>query len=405
MNKPTDPAQLGFDPDRLQRINAMMARYVDESKTAGMLTLVSRKGKIAHLATNGYMDITAQTPMREDTIFRIYSMTKVITSVALMTLLEQGKFQLDDAACRWIPALRTLKVYRGEGKLEALERDITIRQLLTHTAGFTYGFEPDSNPVDKMYAETWGDSSSKKTLSELLESLFKLPLVAQPGTRWHYSIATDICGYLVELMSDMPFGDYLQKTIFAPLGMVDTAFEVTKDKLDRFATLYGWSEDNPLTALEAAMSSPFIPPAAMDSVPLQSGGGGLVSTATDYWHFAQMMLNGGEFEGKRIIGRKTVEWMTTNHLPIDLLPLTFNGIVPQASKAYGFGLGYCVNLDPANAGTLGSLGDFGWGGLADTYCWIDPKEQLIGILMQQYSPSLTHAGRRDFRNAVYQALV
>jgi CubicO group peptidase (beta-lactamase class C family) len=400
----SDSTQLEFEPGKLQRINEMMARYVAEGKTAGMLTLVSRNGKIVHLETSGFMNIAAQTPMREDTIFRIYSMTKAITSVALMTLLEQGKFQLDEAAHRWIPALKTLEVYRAEDQLEPLERDITIRQLLTHTAGFTYGFEPDTNPVDKLYAETWPGFTTDKTLSELLPILFELPLYAQPGSRWHYSIATDICGYLVELMSDMPFGDYLQKIIFDPLGMVDTGFEVPKEKLERFATLYGWSEENPLTVLEEAKSSPFIPPATMDSVALQSGGGGLVSTASDYWRFAQMMLNGGELDGARILGRKTVDWMTMNHLPLEMLPLTFNGIVPESLKAYGFGLGYCVNLDPANAGTLGSLGDFGWGGLADTYCWVDPKEHLVGILMQQYRPSLTHAGRRDFRNAVYQAL-
>jgi CubicO group peptidase (beta-lactamase class C family) len=331
-------------------------------------------------------------------------MTKPITSVALMTLLEAGKFQLDDAAHRWIPALGTLKVYRPGGELEPLESDITIRQLLTHTAGFSYGFEPDTSPVDKMYVEKWPGFNSEKTLSESLADLFELPLIAQPGSRWHYSIATDICGYLVELMSDMPLGDYLQKTIFNPLGMTDTAFEVPTDKLARLATLYGWTQENPLAVIEEPRSSPFIPPATRNSVPLQSGGAGLVSTAGDYWRFAQMMLSGGEIGGKRILGRKTVEWMTMNHLPGDLLPMSFNGVVPDRSNAYGFGLGYCVNIDPASAGTLGSLGDFGWGGLADTYCWVDPKEQLVGILMQQYSPSLTHPGRRDFRNLVYQAL-
>ena len=400
----TDPSRLGLDSDRLRRIDDMMERYVTEGKTAGLLTLVSRNGENAHLASHGYMDLAAQTPMSTDTIFRIYSMTKPITSVALMTLLEAGKFQLDDAAHRWIPALGTLRVYRPGGELEPLERDITIRQLLTHTAGFSYGFEPDTSPVDKMYVEKWLGFNSEKTLSESLADLFELPLVAQPGSRWHYSIATDICGYLVELMSDMPLGDYLQKTIFSPLGMTDTAFEVPTDKLARFATLYGWTQENPLAVIEEPRSSPFIPPATRNSVPLQSGGAGLVSTAGDYWRFAQMMLSGGEIGGKRILGRKTAEWMTMNHLPGDLLPLSFNGVVPDRSNAYGFGLGYCVNIDAAGAGTLGSLGDFGWGGLADTYCWVDPKEQLVGILMQQYSPSLTHPGRRDFRNLVYQAL-
>ena len=405
MIKQTEASQSGFDPDRLHRIDDMMDRYVAEGKTAGMVTLLSRNGDITHFSAHGYMDIAAQTPMSTDTIFRIYSMTKPIVSVALMTLLEAGKFQLDDAALRWIPALRTLKVYRPGGELEPLESDITIRQLLTHTAGFTYGFEPDISPVDKMYLEKWPGFNSEKTLSELLGDLFELPLVAQPGSLWHYSIATDICGYLVELMSDMPLGDYLQQKIFNPLGMFDTAFEVPNDKLARFATLYGWTPENALAVLEEPKSSPFIPPAEMNSVPLQSGGAGLVSSASDYWHFAQMMLNGGEIDGTRILGRKTVDWMTMNHLPRDLLPLSFNGVVPEALDAYGFGLGYCVNIDPASAGTLGSLGDFGWGGLADTYCWVDPKERLVGILMQQYSPSLTHAGRRDFRNLAYQALI
>lgn len=404
MNKQADLSRSGFDPGRLHRIDDMMDRYVAEGKTAGMVTLLSHNGEIAHLASHGYMDIAAQTPMSTDTIFRIYSMTKPIASVALMTLSEAGKFQLDDAAHHWIPALRTLRVYRPGSELEPLESDITIRQLLTHTAGFTYGFEPDINPVDKMYVEKWPGFNSEKKISELLADLFELPLVAQPGSLWHYSIATDICGYLVELMSDMPLGDYLQKKIFDPLGMVDTAFEVSTDKLARFATLYGWTPENALALLEEPKSSPFIPPAKMDSVPLQSAGGGLVSTASDYWHFSQMMLNGGEFDGSRILGRNTVESMTMNHLSGDLLPLSFNGVVPERSSAYGFGLGYCVNIDPASADTLGSLGDFGWGGLADTYSWVDPKEQLVGILMQQYSPSLTHAGRRDFRNLAYQAL-
>ena len=399
-----DPQELGFDPVRLSRINEMMDRYVATGRSAGMLSLVSRKGKIAHLATNGYMDIAAQTPMRLDTIFRIYSMTKVITSVALMTLLEQGKFQIDDVAHPWIPALKTLKVYRDDGKLEELKRDITIRHLLTHTAGFSYGFEPETQPLDKMYEEAWRAIDSEKTLPDLMEIMLQLPLIAQPGSLWHYSIATDICGYLVELMSGIPFGDYLQQTILGPLKMNDTAFEVPQEKQERFATLYGQTEEYSLAVLETPVASPFISPFAIKSVNLHSGGGGLVSTAGDYWRFAQMMLNGGELAGVRIIGRKTVEWMTINHVPAKLLPLAFNGIVPQPMMGYGFGLGYCVNIDPAKTGTLGSRGDFGWGGLADTYCWIDPQEDLIGILMQQYSPSLTHPGRRDFRNAVYQAL-
>jgi len=382
-----------------------MERYVSQGKSAGMLTLLAHKGKIIHLATRGYADIASKTPVSEDTIFRIYSMTKPITSVALMSLMERGKFHLDDAASAWIPALGKLKVYAENGNLQALRSDITFRQLLTHTAGFSYGFTPDLHPVDKMYSEMWKAVRHRKNLQQMIDITLEIPLIAQPGEQWNYSIATDICGYLVELMSDMPFGDYLQKTIFSPLDMTDTAFEVSPEKQARFATLYGYKEQDPLALTTLGDKLPYIPSDYDDSVALQSGGGGLVSTANDYWRFAQMMLNRGELDGNHILGRKTVEWMTSNHLPQKLLPIAFNGIVPGRCKAYGFGLGYCINIDPALAGTLGSAGDYGWGGLADTYCWCDPQEKLVGILMQQYIPSLHHAGRRDFRNAVYQALL
>ena len=390
----------GFNPAGLDAIDRMMRDYVDTGKSAGMLTLVSRHGQIVQPSCYGQADIESRTPIREDTIFRIYSMTKPITSVALMTLMEQGHFELDDAAKRWIPALAKLEVYQ-QGKIES---DITIRQLLTHTAGFSYGFEPDKYPIDRLYAKIWRERIQDQSMEQLLHTLLEFPLVAQPGTLWHYSIATDICGYLVELISGMPFADYLQRVIFDPLGMVDTAFEVSADKIERFATLYGYREDDPLAQLEHNDSSPFI--SAISGVPvrLHSGGGGLTSTAGDYWRFAQMMLNRGELDGQRIIKAETVDLMTRNHLPEDLLPLDFNGVARGDFSGYGFGLGYCINLDPDNTAAAGSRGDFGWGGMADTYCWVDPAQQLVAILMQQYLPSLHHPGRRDFRNAVYRAL-
>ncbi|MDH3386258.1 MAG: beta-lactamase family protein [Gammaproteobacteria bacterium] len=387
----------GFNP---QAIEQMMASYVVSGKSAGMLALVSRGGKIEYLGCHGHADIAGGTPICEDTIFRIYSMTKPITSVSLMTLMEQGHFELDDAARRWIPALANLEVYQ-QGKIES---DITIRQLLTHTAGFSYGFQPDKFPVDELYAKVWRGRIQDQTMEQVLQILFEFPLVAQPGTLWHYSIATDICGYLVELMSGMPLADYLQQTIFDPLGMTDTSFEVSADKIDRFAILYGYTDDDPLAQLEHNETSPFI--SALSGIPvrLHSGGGGLTSTARDYWRFAQMMLNGGEFNGYRVIKPETVSLMTQNHVPEKLLPMSFNGVAPAEFSGYGFGLGYCVNIDPAHTAAAGSAGDFGWGGMADTYCWVDPAEQLVAILMQQYLPSLHHAGRRDFRNVVYRAL-
>jgi CubicO group peptidase (beta-lactamase class C family) len=401
MIKTAISAPSGFSAAGLAGIEQMMASYIVAGKSAGMLTLVSRHGKIAQLCCRGHADIASATALREDTIFRIYSMTKPITSVALMSLMEQGHFDLDDAAKRWIPALAELEVY-AQGKIESA---ITIRQLLTHTAGFSYGFEPDKYPVDELYAEVWRNRIQDQTLEQLMRTLLRLPLLAQPGSLWHYSIATDICGYLVELISGMPLGDYLQKVIFDPLQMVDTGFEVPAGKIERFATLYGYTENDALAQLETNDKSPFISAISGIPVRLHSGGGGLVSTAPDYLRFAQMMLNRGELEGRRIIKPETVALMTRNHVAEKLLPLSFNGIAPGQFSGYGFGLGYCINMDPTNTGAAGSRGDFGWGGMADTYCWVDPQQQMIAILMQQYLPSLHHAGRKDFRDAVYQALI
>ena len=384
----------------LEGIEQMMASYVDTGKSAGMLTLVSLHGAVTALSCKGHADIVSTTPIREDTIFRIYSMTKPITSVALMTLMEQGHFVLDDAAKRWIPALGELEVY-GQGKIQS---DITIRQLLTHTAGFSYGFYPDTIPVDELYAEIWRGLLQDQTLEQDLQTMLKFPLIAQPGSLWHYSIATDICGYLIELISDMPLADYLQQIILDPLEMIDTAFEVPAPKIDRFATLYGYTENDPLAQLETNDTSPFISAISGIPVRMHSGGGGLVSTAPDYLRFAQMMLNRGELDGHRIIKPETVALMTTNHVPENLLPLSFNGVAAGQFSGYGFGLGYCINMDPTKTAAAGSRGDFSWGGMADTYCWVDPQRELIAILMQQYLPSLHHSGRKDFRDAVYRAL-
>ncbi|HUV23644.1 MAG TPA: serine hydrolase domain-containing protein [Gammaproteobacteria bacterium] len=393
-------AQAGLDAAGLERIEQWMESYIDSGKSAGMLTLLSRNGEVAQLSCRGYADIASKRPITSDTIFRLYSMTKPITSVALMTLLEQGRCELGDAAKRWIPALAGMEVYQ-QGKIES---DITIHQLLTHTAGFSYGFEPDKYPLDKLYVEVWRQRPQDQTLQQLMQTLLELPLLAQPGSRWHYSVATDICGYLIEILADMPLADYLQQTIFDPLGMVDTAFEVAADKIDRFATLYGYSEQDPLAQLERNETSPFISSISGIPVKLHSGGGGLTSTAPDYLRFAQMMLNQGELDGRRILKPETVALMTRNHLPLHMLPLSFNGVARGAYSGYGFGLGYCINIDPEDTAAAGSAGDFSWGGMADTYCWVDPQQQLIGILMQQYLPSLHHAGRKEFRDCVYQAL-
>jgi CubicO group peptidase (beta-lactamase class C family) len=400
MNEVSQVSRPGLHPAGLERIEQWMESYIDSGKSAGMLSLVCRHGEVAQLSCRGYADIASKRPIAADTIFRLYSMTKPITSVALMTLYEQGRFGLDDPARRWIPALAGMEVYQ-QGKIET---DITIRQLLTHTAGFSYGFEPDKYPLDKLYAKVWRQRLQDQTLQQLMQTLLELPLLAQPGSRWHYSVATDICGYLIEVLTDMPLADYLQKAVFEPLGMIDTAFEISADKIDRFATLYGYSEQDPLAQLERNETSPYISSISGIPVKMHSGGGGLTSTAGDYLRFAQMMLNGGELNGRRILTAETVALMTRNHLPQRMLPLTFNGVAREAYKGYGFGLGYCINIDPNDTAAAGSLGDFSWGGMADTYCWVDPEHQLIGILMQQYLPSLHHPGRKEFRDCVYQAL-
>ncbi len=380
-------------------VEALMQRYVEQHKTAGMVTLVSRGGRLLHFDCHGLADIDSGRAIARDTIFRIYSMTKPITSAALMKLVEQGRAGLDDAARRWIPALGKLEV-DGAG---ALAGDITLRQLLTHTAGFSYGFDPDNQPVDRQYAEIWRTPFHELTLAQLVDRLLEIPLIAQPGSRWHYSIATDICGYLVELLADMPLADYLQQAFFDPLGMEDTGFIVPADKLARFASLYGLRGEDSMARLETPDNSPYID--SPQSRPrLHSGGGGLVSSASDYWRFAQMMLNRGEFDGRRYLAADTVAEMTRNQLDPSLLPLAFNGVVPQLHRGYGFGLGYCVTIDSADTGAAGSVADFGWGGLADTYCWVDPRREIVAILLQQFMPSLHHPGRRDFRNAVYADL-
>lgn len=381
-------------------VEAMVNGYVEAGKTAGMLTLVSRDGELLHRYRAGFADIASRAPIREDTIFRIYSMTKPLTSVALLQFVERGLLDLDDPARRWIPALGKLEVY-NEG---ALETDITVRQLLTHTAGFSYGFEPEKHPVDALYAEVWQAGIQQRSLEELMDALLQFPLLAQPGTLWHYSIATDICGYLVELLADMPFGDYLQAQFLDPLEMVDTAFEVSPDRVARFSTLYGPTEGDSLAVLETSDRSPFVPSLSGIPVRLHSGGGGLVSTAPDYWRFAQMMLNRGELNGRRIVEPATVDLMTRNQVDASLLPLSFNGIAAGEYRGYGFGLGYCITMDPQQTAAAGSRGDFGWGGMADTYCWVDPAENLVAILMQQYLPSLVQAGRKDFRDAVYASI-
>jgi len=391
----TNPKKVGMSQARLERIEPAMQAFVDEQKLAGTLTLVARKGKVVHVEGVGYRDREAKAPMSEDTIFRIYSMTKPITAVAALTLWEQGKFQMNDPVSKYLPELANLKVYAGmDGEnmvLEDTSKVMTIKQLFTHTAGFSYGFT--QSPVDKLYHQSALFSGQIKR-QDLLKEVAKLPLNHQPGSKWNYSIGTDIIGILVERLSGQTLGAYFEQHIFEPLEMDDTGFYVPEDKQNRLAQIYVINQQGQTVPMENEPLGDYL------SAPeIESGGGGLVSTIEDYYTFTQMLLNGGEYQGKRILGRKTVEYMRTNHLPTSLIPFE------PSSTGEGYGLAMSVTVDEQGANTMGSAGDYGWAGAASTYFRIDPKEQMIVISMTQLMPSSYFSYNKDFKNIAYQALI
>jgi CubicO group peptidase (beta-lactamase class C family) len=392
--KKSTPEELGFSANRLKRIDTAMQRYVDQKTLAGLVTLVARRGGVVHFEKFGYQDIETREPMELDTIFRIYSMTKPITSVALMMLFEHCLIRLTDPVTKFIPEFKKVKVLVSEGKLADLEREITIQDLLRHTAGLSYGDDEDS-PVDELYRQA-DIFNTDITLEEMIRRIADLPLANQPGQVWRYSVATDVVGYLVEVISDMSLAEFFDEKIFRPLGMEDTSFSVPPDKIDRFATLSGKTEKSALDLIDTATGGNYF------NVRLHSGGHGLVSTMADYLRFAQLVLDKGELDGVRLLGPKTMELMTTNHLPPALIPIAMG---EEQMPGFGFGLGFSVMMDVAQSGMMGSVGLHGWGGWANTHFWVDPQEQLIGILMLQYVPSGTYPVTNDFRTLVYQALI
>jgi CubicO group peptidase (beta-lactamase class C family) len=391
------PEEAGFSPERLKRVDTMAQRYVDEGKLAGLVTLVARHGRVVHVGQCGVQALEMALPMKLDTIFRIYSMTKPITTVALMMLYEHGLFQLRDPVSKFLPDFKATKVWAGEGELVDPIREIAIYDLLTHTAGLSYGgYKQTGIPVDKLYDEA-GLDNREITNQEMVRRIASLPLMVHPGQKWFYSVATDVVGHLVEVMSGMPLDSYFEERILTPLGMEDTAFYVPEAKMHRFAALYGPGENGGLTLLDDPTTGEYAKPPH-----LLAGGHGLVSSTTDYLRFCQMLLNGGELDGVRLLGRKTVELMTMNHLPKSMIPI---GWPPDIMHGYGFGLGFRVRVDDAQAGLLGSVGEYAWGGYASTSFFIDPKEELIAILMPQFLPSGYYPILEEFRVLVYQALV
>lgn len=401
----------GLIPDRLTRIDSFLQEnYIDSGRLAGTLTLVSRGGEIGHFSALGDMDSEHQKPMREDTIFRIFSMSKSITSVALMMLYEEGRFQLTDPVSRFIPAWKDLQVWVSGGypnfKTRMPEREMTIRDLLTHQSGLTYGSRSRSE-VEAAYQVLMRDTQYTDTLAGWAEKLSELPLLFSPGSHWNYSNSTDMCGHLVELISGKSFDQFLEERIFAPLGMVDTGFHVPDEKLDRFAASYEPAPGGGRMRQGIAETNKYRKPPS-----LLSGGGGLLSTASDYHRFCRMLLSGGQLEGVRLLGRKTVELMTANHLtggitlPEHALPDQFSDEdrLTLAFTGMGFGLGFSVLLDPAEAQISGSPGQYGWSGAACTTFWIDPAEELIVIFLTQMMPSSTYPVRRELQVLVNSAL-
>jgi CubicO group peptidase (beta-lactamase class C family) len=373
------PESVGFAPGALDQMDAAMQGLVDQKHLAGIVTLVARKGKVVQHKAYGMLDAEKQAPMRTDTIARIYSMTKPITGVAMMMLHEEGKWQPSDPIAKHIPQFANLKVFAGEKDgqpiLEEPAHAPTMGELMSHTAGFTYGLFGNT-PVDKLYRAA--NPLSSASLAAFIDAVARLPLAYQPGTRWMYSVGVDIQGYLVEKLSGQTFPDFLRTRLFEPLGMIDTAFFVPVEKMPRVATVYSWNQ-------KAAALAPQPHDPGINQMPgLPSGGGGLYGTAADYFRFAQMLLDGGEYNGRRILRKTSVDMMRRNHLSEQVLN-SKSGIGPaQFSAAQGFGYDFAVVLDPAAAKRQVGKDSYWWWGIAGTWFWIDPTNDLlfVGIIQR-----------------------
>jgi CubicO group peptidase (beta-lactamase class C family) len=423
------PEEVGMSSARLARIRPLMQAYVDEGKLSGVLTLVARRGKVVHFETVGQMDVEAGAPMRSDTIFRIYSMSKVVNAVAVMMLLEEGKLLLTDPVADHLPELAEMRVYvadtSGSPQTESAH-PITVLHLLTHTSGFVYGGE---DAVGELYRQAGisgtpsRQASAPATLEDFIQRLATLPLAAQPGTAFHYGVSNDVLGRLVEVISGLPYDEFLSERIFAPLGMVDTDFHVPDSKIGRFAANYAPAGGDLPDALRDNDSSGSTGPGSRVSLlrlvdaPRQSvwrdrdqvpyAGAGLVSTATDYLRFAQMLLNGGGLDGARLLSRKTVELMMRDHTTPMAGPdplRVFADYYEGCSAGFGFGLTGSVVIDAARTCTPGSVGSFSWGGAASTEWWLDPHEEIIGMLFTQQLGS-PYPLRAQMKVMTYQALV
>jgi CubicO group peptidase (beta-lactamase class C family) len=383
------PEDIGLSSVRLARLGTVIAGEIERGRVPGAVALVARRGRVGYFESFGQRDAAAGAPMAKDAIFRIYSMTKPITSVAAMMLWEDGRFLLSDPIAKYLPDLAALDVaVERDGVLERVPalHAVTIQDLLRHTSGLTYEFR-GSGPVHRMYRSAKVDSRAQSN-AEQVATLGRLPLLHQPGTRWEYGRSTDVIGRLVEVLSGQTLGEFFERHILVPLGMVDTAFHVPERHHSRLAEAFGRDPDSGVAVQLLEVRNP---------PGFESGGGGLVSTAADYARFLQMLLNGGTFEGRRLLGRKTIEFMTADHLG----PIT--GAPDLLIPGHGFGLGFAVRLQAGIAHVPGSIGQYFWGGLAGTTFWVDPAEQLFALLLIQ-APGLRDYYRTLFRDLVYSAL-
>ncbi|MEP7271724.1 MAG: serine hydrolase domain-containing protein [Acidobacteriota bacterium] len=397
--RPGTPSEAGLSKERLDRIGRVTQEHIAANRVAGAIGLIARRGKIGYFEAWGMMDKEGAKPMRKDAIFRMYSMTKAVTGVATMILYEEGRFALNDPVSKYLPELKALKVVidrkdeTGKRIYEVVpsEREMTVRDLLRHTSGLDYA-GPRDEKGELIYRQL-GLTSGDITIEEAVKRMGKAPLVHQPGTVWDYSLSTDVLGRLVEVLSGTTLDKFFEERIFKPLGMVDTGFYVPESKWDRLTTLYTQKPDRTITRFPGAPQDSYKKPAT-----LLLGGAGLASTAMDYARFYQMLLNGGILDGQRLLSRKTVELISADHL----------GDLPRIGellpKGYGFGLTFAVSLGPGKTGTIGSEGEYYWGGAAGTRFWIDPKEQMFGIYLVQILPhtGLNYGG--EFRQLAYQAI-
>jgi CubicO group peptidase (beta-lactamase class C family) len=398
------PAALGFDGERLARIDRFLAeRYVDPGLLPCALLLVARRGELVHKSVLGHASLARNQRLEEDTIFRIYSMTKPVTSIALMLLAEEGRISLDDPVARWIPSWRDMTVFRagqpGAFNAQPVDAPMRVIDLMRHTSGLTYGFQNRTN-VDAAYRSLRLDTFEAESLEAFVEGLARVPLEFSPGSAWNYGVSTDVVGHLVALASAMPFDEFVRTRILVPLGMHDTDFHVPESKVARFAECYVRSAAG--TLAPAQLGSFLAPPRA------PSGGGGLVGTGADYLRFCEMLRRGGELGGVRLVGPKTLALMRTNHLPDgkDIAELAPPGMFSEAAyHGMGFGLGFAVVTDPARYGVTASRGEFSWGGMASTAFWVDPLEDVCVVFMTQLMPSSTYPIRRELRTMVNAAIV